>query len=144
MPDMQGFTFQIFALYAALNAFIMLILGILVVRARFRTRTVIGDGGIAEMAGPLRAHANNAEYVPMAILLMWTMVPLGASVWLLHATGISLTLGRLIHGFALSRNVGPSIGRQIGMTLTWLTYVIAIVGVAYLAITSMMAASSPY
>ena len=142
MPDMQDYTFQIFALYAAINALIMLALGMLVVRARVKTRTDIGDGGIAEMAGPLRAHANNTEYVPMALLLMYALLPLGGSVWLLHGVGIPLTLGRLIHAFALSRNVGPSAGRFIGMILTWLAYVVAIVAVAYLAVTTMMAQPS--
>lgn len=144
MSDMQQYSFQIFGLYAAANGLIMLVLGMLVTRARVKTRTDIGDGGIAEMAGPLRAHANNTEYVPMALLLMWTMLPLGGSVWLIHGAGIPLTLGRLIHGYALSRNVGPSMGRFVGMVLTWIAYVVAIVGVAYLAITGMTAQPSAY
>ena len=139
---MQQYAFQIFAFYAAANAFIMLVLGVLVVRARVKTRTDIGDGGKPEMAGPLRAHANNAEYVPMALLLMWLILPLGGSVWLIHGAGIPLTLGRLIHAFALSRNTGPSGGRFIGMILTWIAYIVAIVGVVSLGITTMSAPAS--
>jgi len=138
---MQQNAFQIFAFYAAANALIMLVLGMLVVRARVKTRTNIGDGGIPEMAGPLRAHANNTEYVPMALLLMWLILPLGGSIWLIHGAGIPLTLGRLIHGYALSRNTGPSAGRFIGMILTWIAYVVAIVGVVYLAATTMTGSS---
>ncbi len=138
---MQENAFQIFAFYAAANALIMLVLGMLVVRARVKTRTNIGDGGIPEMAGPLRAHANNTEYVPMALILMWLTLTLGGSIWLIHGAGLPLTIGRLIHGFALSRNTGPSAGRFIGMILTWIAYVVAIVGVVYLAATTMTAAS---
>lgn len=142
MSDMQTYAFQIFGLYAAVNALILLVLGMLVVRARVKTGTPIGDGGLAEMAGPLRAHANNAEYIPVALLLMWTMLPLGGSVWLIHGVGLPLTVGRIIHAYALSRNTGPSTGRFIGMVLTWIAYVVAIVGVAYLAITGITAASA--
>src|SRR5581483_5068000 len=138
---MQQYAFQIFAFYAAANALIMLLLGMLVVRARVKTRTNIADGGIPEMARPLRAHENNTHYVPMALLLMWLILPLGGSIWLIHGAGIPLTLGRLIHGYALSRNTGPSAGRFIGMILTWIAYVVAIVGVVYLAATTMTGSS---
>jgi len=57
----------------------------LVVRARVKTRTEIGDGGHPAMVGPLRAHANNAEYVPMAILLLLILYSLGANVFVIHA-----------------------------------------------------------
>ena len=40
------------------------------------------------MAAPLRAHANNTEYVPMALLLMWALAsPIGGSIWLVHGVG---------------------------------------------------------
>ena len=64
--DFLSDSFHAFAIYAALNGLIMLVLGILVVRARIATQTLIGDGGKPEMAGPLRAHGNNSEWTPMA------------------------------------------------------------------------------
>lgn len=121
------------ALYAAINALIMLVLGMLVVRARVKTRTEIGDGGHPAMLGPLRAHANNAEYVPMAVLLMLVLLLLGANVWVIHAVGGTLTLGRLLHGIGLSRNVGASAPRFIGMVLTWLSYILGIAVTLWLA-----------
>jgi uncharacterized membrane protein YecN with MAPEG domain len=124
--------YHLLALYAALNAFIMLVLGILVVRARVKTQTEIGDGGKPDMAAPLRAHGNNAEWVPMALLLMWAMAPLGGAGWMFHAVGVPLTLGRLVHGIALSRSTGPSMLRLIGMILTWVAYIAGIGLVVYL------------
>jgi uncharacterized membrane protein YecN with MAPEG domain len=124
--------FHLFAIYAAVNAFIMLILGILVVRARVATQTDIGDGGKPAMAGPLRAHGNNSEWVPMAVLLMWTFCPLGGSIWLIHGVGIPLTLGRILHGIGLSQSTGPTPLRFAGMVLTWLAYIVGIVGIFYL------------
>jgi uncharacterized membrane protein YecN with MAPEG domain len=136
-------SYYAFGFYTALNALIMLILGMLVTRARVRTQTDIGDAGKPEMAGPLRAHGNNAEYVPMAILLMWalTMPTFGASIWVVHGIGASLTIGRILHAIGLSRSVGPSALRFIGMILTWIAYLIGIVALFWLVFTSGNAAS---
>jgi uncharacterized membrane protein YecN with MAPEG domain len=126
--------FYAFGFYVALNALIMLILGILVVRARVTTRTDIGDGGLPEMAGPLRAHGNNTEYVPMALLLMWALasVPPSASIWVMHGAGATLTIGRICHALGLSQSTGPGTLRLVGTMLTWISFIIGIVGVSYL------------
>jgi uncharacterized membrane protein YecN with MAPEG domain len=121
-----------FGFYTALNALIMLVLSILVVRARVVTATEIGDGGKPTMAGPLRAHANNSEYVPMALLLMWGLAsPIGGSIWLIHGVGVPLTLGRFIHAIGLSRSTGTSTPRFLGMVLTWIAYIVGIVGLLW-------------
>jgi uncharacterized protein len=119
----------LFGFYTALNALIMLLLSILVVRARVVTQTLIGDDGKPSMAAPLRAHANNTEYVPMALLLMWGLAsPIGGSTWLIHGVGVPLTLGRLLHAIGLSRSTGTSTFRFLGMVLTWIAYIVGIVG----------------
>lgn len=125
--------FQMVAFYAAINALLMLVLGMLVVRARVKTRTEIGDGADPALLGPLRAHANNTEYVPLAVLLLMILYALGASVGVIHAVGATLTVGRILHAIGLSRNVGASAGRLIGMILTWLSYIIAIIVTLWLA-----------
>ncbi|MGN6516728.1 MAG: MAPEG family protein [Rhizomicrobium sp.] len=122
-----------FGFYTAINALIMLILGVLVVRARVVTRTDIGDGGKPEMAGPLRAHANNAEYGPTALLLLWALAsPLGGSIWLIHGVGATLTVGRILHAIGLSQSTGPGLLRLVGTMLTWISFIVGIVGVLYL------------
>ncbi|MEQ1890684.1 MAG: MAPEG family protein, partial [Alphaproteobacteria bacterium] len=50
-------------LYIGLNALIMLILALLVVRGRLQTSIEIGDGGNEDMIKATRAHGNNVEYV---------------------------------------------------------------------------------
>jgi len=121
-----------FGFYTALNALIMLVLSILVVRARVVTQTEIGDGGKPTMAGPLRAHANNSEYVPMALLLMWGLAsPIGGSIWLIHGVGVPLTIGRFLHAIGLSRSTGTSTFRFLGMVLTWIAYIVGIVGLLW-------------
>jgi uncharacterized membrane protein YecN with MAPEG domain len=133
MDDVLSQPLSIVAIYAAINALIMLVLGMLVVRARVKTRTEIGDGNDPAMIGPLRAHANNTETVPMAIVLLLVLYALGEGAVMLHIIGILLTLGRLLHAFGLSRSIGTSIGRFGGMVLTWLAYIIAIADVLWLA-----------
>jgi uncharacterized membrane protein YecN with MAPEG domain len=136
-------SYYAFAFYAALNALIMLIFGMLVTRARVRTQTDIGDGGKPEMAGPLRAHANNTEWTPMALLLMWVLTGMGfsnfglsAPIWVIHGIGVTLTIGRILHGIGISRSIGPSPLRFIGMVLTWIAYVIGIVAIFWLVFTT--------
>lgn len=134
-------SFYSFAFYVAVNALIMLVLGILVSRARVATQTPIGDGGKPEMAGPLRAHANNTEYVPMALMLMWTLTlpAIGGSIWLIHGMGLSLTVGRILHAIGLSRSIGPTPLRLAGMALTWIAYIIGIVGLFFLVYANIAA-----
>lgn len=122
-----------FAFYAALNALIMLVLSVLVVRARVTTETPIGDGGKPKMAAPLRAHANNIEYVPMGLILMWALAsPINGTIWMIHGVGVPLTIGRVIHAFALSRSTGPSTLRVVGMVLTWIGYIVGIASIFFL------------
>jgi uncharacterized membrane protein YecN with MAPEG domain len=131
-----------FGFYTAVNALIMLILSILVVRARALTKTEIGDGGKAEMAAPLRAHANNAEYVPVALLLAWALAsPLGGSIWMIHGVGAPLTVGRILHAIGLSGSTGPSTLRFLGMVLTWIAYIVGIASIFYLVFFPQSAAS---
>ena len=137
-------SFLSFAFYVAINALIMLVLGILVTRARVKTQTPIGDGNIAEMAAPLRAHANNTEYVPMALMMIWVLClpAISGSIWLIHGIGAPLTIGRILHGIGLSRSIGPSPLRLAGMTLTWLAYIVGIVGILYLVVANLTLAAS--
>ena len=125
-------SYYAFGFYTAVNALILLVLSMRVVRARFATNTAIGDGGKAEMAAPLRAHANNAEYVPIALILLWALAsPLGRSIWVIHGMGVTFTVGRILHAIGLSRSLGPSSLRFAGMVLTWIALVVGIAGVLW-------------
>jgi hypothetical protein len=131
-----------FGFYAGLNALILLVLSMRVVQARYRTQTAIGDGANPAMAAPLRAHANNAEYVPMALILLWALAsPLGRSIWLIHGVGATFTIGRLLHAVGLSRSVGPSPLRLAGMVLTWIAYVVGIACVLWFVFTPQQSAA---
>ena|SRR5690348_4869082 len=132
LADLWTDAFRMMALYIAVNALIMLVLGMLVVRARANTKTAIGDGGNATMIGAIRAHANNTETVPLPLLMMLIVNSLGGSFWIIHAIGVPLTLGRILHGIGLSRNVGPSYLRLFGMVLTWAAFIVGIAACIWL------------
>jgi len=120
------------ALYVALNALIMLVLSMLVVRSRVATGTEIGHGDSAAMLRAVRAHGNTAENVPMPLLMMIIVTALGGSLWLVHAVGAPLTIGRILHGVALSRSTGPSLARFLGMVLTWIAFIAGIAALVWL------------
>src|SRR6266700_2047093 len=86
------------ALYIVLNAVIMIALAANVIRMRYRTRTRFSDSSNPEMLRAIRAHGNNTEYVPIALILLLLAHSLGGGLPLIHAIGLSLTVGRILHG----------------------------------------------
>lgn len=114
-------------LYAGLLGLIFLALAVRVVRLRRTLQVGIGSGGHDELNRAVRAHANFAEYVPLAVIML-ALVELGtaAPAWLLHLLGAVLLVGRVMHGFVgLNRSAGYSVGRFWGTALTWLAMGIA-------------------
>ena len=133
----MAFQIQIAALYAGLNALVLLTLAFLVVRQRGKTGLGIGEG---PAEGPLhraiRAHGNAVENVPVILVLLVILELSGASVLLLHGVGAGLLLGRVLHGFGLSRSGGESLPRLVGTVLTWIALIAAAVGCVHYAIMS--------
>ena len=107
------------ALYAGLNALIMLGLAAAIPPQRIKKQVGLGHGGDARLEQAIRAHGNNIEHVPMALLLIGLLELMAAPLWLLHGLGAGLTLARLAHAQGLYRTPLASPGRSIGTLLTW-------------------------
>ncbi|HSO08035.1 MAG TPA: MAPEG family protein [Pelomicrobium sp.] len=107
-------------LYASLNAFVYLGLSWRVVRLRRRYKVGIGYNGKQDLNRAIRVHANFAEYVPLALVLLFGLELAGIGSGALHGLGAMLVLGRLLHAYSLSRDAGQSRGRSLGTGLTWL------------------------
>jgi uncharacterized protein len=88
-------------LYAGVLALWFVILSVRVVNLR-RRGMIFGDNGEIGVIRIVRAQANFAEYVPLALLLMGFLEVNHYSIYLLHALGVMLVVARLFHGFALS------------------------------------------
>jgi len=108
------------ALYAGLSAVLIVVLGMLVVRQRIRTRTPLGTGRAPALECAVRAHANTIEYVPIALLLMLIAELNRGAASMLHSYGIALIAARILHAWGISRTPKPNPGRLIGTALTWM------------------------
>jgi uncharacterized membrane protein YecN with MAPEG domain len=110
-------------LYAGLLALWFLVLSWRVIKRRGRG-TYLGDGGDQGLLRVIRGHANFAEYVPLALLMMGMLEMGRFSIYVLHALGIVLVVARLLHGYALSFTSESSYGRFWGATHTFIVLAI--------------------
>ena len=123
-------------LYAALIALLVVALAARVVRLRIRLRVGIGDGGQPVLARAIRAHGNLIENAPlMLLLLLLAELSQALSATWLHAAGVVIVVGRLLHAAGLTRSGGTSPGRLIGTVLSW----IALLGLALALIARALA-----
>ena len=113
--------------YAGFLALWFLVLSARVVLRRRADSVSLGDAGNKRMLRVMRGHANFAEYVPLALVMM-AMLELGrTSTYILHALGLALLIGRLLHGYALSFTEKSWIGRFWGIALTFAVVLVAAV-----------------
>jgi uncharacterized membrane protein YecN with MAPEG domain len=113
---------------AGILGLIYVVLSARVVMARRDTKVEIGDGGgKPETAGlqvRVRSHANFAEYVPIALLLLGGCELAGGAHWLMVFLAIMLIAGRILHPLGMSKPA-PNGYRAGGAMLTWVMIVIA-------------------
>ena len=105
--------------YAALLALAFVGLSIRTLRLRKQLRIVIGDAGDTAMLRAMRVHANFAEYVPLALVLMLFVETAGGASWLLHALGVALLCGRASHAWGVSQVREDFRFRVFGMATTF-------------------------
>jgi len=105
-------------LYVALAAIILLVLTVRVIRLRRRLAIGLGTGGDAELEKAIRGHGNFTEYAPIGLIVLASAELSGAAGTWVHAIGILLIGGRLLHAWGLSQSRGKSFGRSSGVALT--------------------------
>jgi uncharacterized membrane protein YecN with MAPEG domain len=87
--------------YAALLTFLYIFLSSRVIQSRVATRIGLGTGGHRGLERRMRIHANFAEYVPLALLMLAFMEMQGRAGWLLHLLCAALVAMRIGHVIAL-------------------------------------------
>ena len=116
------------ALYAGLNAILLVGLSIFVVTLRAKHKVDLGGGGVPQLERAIRLQGNFIEYVPLALLLLLILELNHAAGWLLHLLGAALIVARLAHAWGLWSSKGASPGRIVGTTVTWLVMAVGLIG----------------
>ena len=122
VPSIQAAT-----LWGGLLILLLLVLSSVVVSRRRRHLIEFGDGGNPEMTPAVRAFGNAAEYIPAGMCGLILLAFVGAPPLLIHGVGGVRVAGRVIHALGLLFQQGPSLGRSVGMILTWLALLVAAV-----------------
>lgn len=107
------------SLFAALLTLLYIVLAIRIIRLRWRERVGIGTGESLPLKAAVRVHGNFAEYVPLGLILLLLMEVNGASELLLFAMGGLLFIARVFHAIGLTKSIGVSIYRTIGVLGTF-------------------------
>lgn len=106
------------SIYAALLGLLFVLLSVRTLRLRRQLRVAFGDGDNLLLRRAIRVHANFAEYVPLALLLMcFNEIQSAPALWV-HGLGALLLAGRTLHATGGSQLNGVGWMRVMGVTLT--------------------------
>lgn len=119
---------EITPIYAALSALLLVTLSARVITYRRQNHLSLGDEGDKGLLKRMRAQANCAEYVPVALILLLLVELRGAPGIAVHALGITLVIGRVLHGWGFSSRPPIMPMRVSGMVLTLLMIIISALG----------------
>jgi len=107
---------MISVIYAIISALLIVYLSFEVIKTRRKHQISVGDGGNEELITAQGAQSNAIEYLPISLLLLLYLEYNGANNWIVHITGITLIIGRVIHARGLlNRNFRQ---RVLGMQIT--------------------------
>ena len=105
------------AVYGALNALFNVTLSTRVSFVRLGDKVPIGTGGSRKLETAVRTHGNNAEYVPLALVILLLLELSGGSHLGLHALGSTLLVARVLHALGMPLKA-PNPPRFMGTVLT--------------------------
>ncbi len=115
-------------IYAALIAFLFVGLSVRTLRLRHRFKVAVGTGDERELERAMRAHANCAEYVPIALLLVFFLEATTDLVVWIHVLGATLLIGRMVHAWGISQVRENFAFRIFGMAATFTVIISAAAG----------------
>lgn len=128
---------MITAFYGGLLGVLCIVLAMLVINQRRISHIGIGDGGNQPLARMSRVFGNFAEYTALALVLFVLLEILGGPPLAVHLCAGGFVIGRIAHAFGLSRNSGESIGRALGVGLTFAPILVAAVWLVVITATKL-------
>lgn len=115
-------SFQIVALYVALNLILLPILMYRVGQIRMKEKINLGDGDNPALLARIRAHGNFIETAPFALIGLFALAMLSAHPIALHLFGAGFFIGRIAHAHGMAQTGANGTGRSIGIVLSLLTF----------------------
>ena len=113
------------ALYAGLLGLLAVAVAFPAGMLRGKLNISVGDGGNPALLLAMRRHANFAEWVPLALILIALLELNGVSTRAIHSLGAALVIARLLHAIGLKSDTLQSVGRGVGAMATALITVTA-------------------
>ncbi len=111
--------------YAAVLALFYVYLSVRTIGFRRKAKVSVGDGGDDGLLRAIRVHANFAEYVPIALILIALIEAQDGPVSLVHGLCALLIAARVAHAYGLSTRQAPGKYRVAGTAGTFTTLIIA-------------------
>ncbi len=118
-------------IFAGILGIIYFALSINVIKTRRKAGIAIGTKDNEEFLRPVRAHANFAEYVPIALVLILLAEMQGVDKVYICLLGAMLVVGRLLHLYGILKAELTGINKQSiryrvsGMMLTFFAILIS-------------------
>ncbi|WP_440056152.1 MAPEG family protein [Pseudoalteromonas sp. T1lg65] len=111
--------------FAALLTLIYIKLSFDVIKLRKGNLIALGDGGNSQLQAAIRAHGNFSEYTPITLILLFILEFQTINPIWLYVLGSTFIIARLAHYMAIKQANIPM--RQVGMALTYLVMLVAMV-----------------
>lgn len=115
---------MITGLYAGLLGLLFITLCYGVISKRLKYKIGIGHGDNHELHKAIRVQGNFVEYVPISLLLIALCDFSNIDATIVHALGITLVLGRVLHAYGLNKTSVASKPRVVGILMTHAVIVI--------------------
>lgn len=120
---MMDQSLQALGLWTGVNLILTLFLALNVTRHRAKEAVGVGIGASSSLERAVRAHGNNIEYVPGALIGLFVLVALGYSASIVHLLGAALLLARVCHAYGIQQlEVQLPKSRVLGNVFTWVIY----------------------
>ncbi|MGK7893210.1 MAG: MAPEG family protein [Xenococcus sp. (in: cyanobacteria)] len=105
-------------LYAAIIALIFVVLSLRTLLLRRKLGIAIGTGENPILTRAIRVHSNFAEYVPIALILIFFLEQATDKIFWVHILCLCLIVGRLSHAYGVSQVNENYRFRVFGVILT--------------------------